>query len=70
MNHDKLVNQCFIIMPLHPLLNLTGLDLIPDEVLWRPKEAFSDGVTSQKKSLFEILQEAIDKEVSRKISWI
>jgi asparagine synthase (glutamine-hydrolysing) len=34
---------------------------IPDEVLWRPKEAFSDGVSSIKKSWYTILQEDIDK---------
>ena len=30
--------------------------LLPDEILWRSKEAFSDGVSSKKKSWFEILQ--------------
>jgi len=39
-------------------------DLIPSEILWRPKEAFSDGVSSKKKSWFEILQEFIELEVS------
>lgn len=32
---------------------------LPEEVLWRTKEAFSDGVSSQKESTFEILQEYI-----------
>lgn len=41
-----------------------GLDIIPQEVLWRPKEAFSDGVASKKKSLFQHLQEFIDPLVS------
>jgi asparagine synthase (glutamine-hydrolysing) len=36
-------------------------DYIPKEVLWRPKEAFSDGVSSIKKSWYSILQEDIDK---------
>jgi asparagine synthase (glutamine-hydrolysing) len=35
--------------------------LLPDEVLWRQKEAFSDGVSSLKKSWYQILQESIDK---------
>lgn len=39
-------------------------DLIPSEILWRPKEAFSDGVSSKKKSWFEILQDYIAMEVS------
>ena len=30
---------------------------LPDEVLWRRKEAFSDGVSTQKKSWFEVIQE-------------
>lgn len=41
-----------------------GLDLIPSDILWRPKEAFSDGVASKKKSLFEHLQEFIDPQVN------
>ena len=37
--------------------------IIPDSVLWRPKEAFSDGVSSKKKSWFEHLQEKIEDKV-------
>ena len=33
--------------------------LLPDAVLYRRKEAFSDGVSSQEKSWFEIIQEKI-----------
>jgi asparagine synthase (glutamine-hydrolysing) len=36
-------------------------ELLPEKILWRTKEAFSDGVSSQQKSLFMIIQEAIDK---------
>lgn len=32
-------------------------DLLPKEVLWRTKEAFSDGVSSNEKSWYEIIQE-------------
>lgn len=42
----------------------TGRGLIPDEILWRPKEAFSDGVSSQKKSWFSIIQQHIEEQVS------
>ena len=35
--------------------------LIPDEVLWRKKEAFSDGVSTKGRSLFTVLQESIVK---------
>jgi asparagine synthase (glutamine-hydrolysing) len=31
--------------------------LLPDEVLWRTKEAFSDGVSCKSRSLYEIIQE-------------
>jgi asparagine synthase (glutamine-hydrolysing) len=37
---------------------------IPDEVLWRKKEAFSDGVSGKKKSWFQIIQEHIEPLVS------
>ena len=33
--------------------------ILPDEILWRKKEAFSDGVTSKGRSLYTILQEKI-----------
>lgn len=38
-------------------------NLIPKEILWRPKEAFSDGITSVKNSWFRILQEYIEHQV-------
>jgi len=41
----------------------TDAGLIPHDILWRPKEAFSDGVSSQKKSWFTVLQEFIDEQV-------
>ena len=39
------------------------LNLIPSEILWRPKEAFSDGVAAKKKSLFEYMQEYAETQV-------
>ena len=36
-------------------------NLLPDEVLWRKKEAFSDGVSKTSRSLFEIIQEHVEK---------
>ena len=33
--------------------------LLPKEVIWRTKEAFSDGVSSLKKSWFEIIDEKV-----------
>lgn len=35
--------------------------VLPNEILWRKKEAFSDGVCNKSQSLFEILQDWIDK---------
>ncbi len=37
-----------------------GLDIIPEDILWRPKEAFSDGVASKKKSLWKYVQEFVE----------
>lgn len=41
-----------------------GTDLLPNNILWRHKEAFSDGVASIKKSLFQIIQEIIEDRIS------
>ena len=40
-----------------------GKHVLPDEVLWRTKEAFSDGVSSNSRSWFEIIQEHVDKNI-------
>ena len=40
------------------------VDLLPSEVLWREKEAFSDGVSSQEDSWFSILQNHINQNIS------
>lgn len=40
----------------------TGGPLLPDEVLWRTKEAFSDGVSSKSRSLFSIIQNHYNKQ--------
>ena len=37
---------------------------MPDEILWRSKEAFSDGVSSASLSLFEILQNKISQHLN------
>ena len=39
-------------------------DLLPQEVMYRKKEAFSDGVSSKEKSWFQIITEWIEKRVS------
>jgi asparagine synthase (glutamine-hydrolysing) len=44
---------------LENFVNIVGTQLLPDEILWRKKEAFSDGVSCQGRSLYVILQEKI-----------
>ena len=39
-------------------------NLLPEEVLWRKKEAFSDGVTSETRSWHKIIEEFVDKKIS------
>jgi asparagine synthase (glutamine-hydrolysing) len=39
--------------------NLILNDVLPQEVLWRKKEAFSDGVSKKTRSLYEIIQEHV-----------
>ena len=41
------------------VLNFEGKSLLPDEILWRRKEAFSDGVSGLSISLYQILQKKI-----------
>jgi asparagine synthase (glutamine-hydrolysing) len=40
-------------------VDCTGKQLLPSKILWRKKEAFSDGVSSKGRSLYQILQEYI-----------
>ena len=42
---------------------------LPDQILWRTKEAFSDGVSSQKESAFTIIQNHIDSISLEKINY-
>ena len=37
--------------------NINNLPLLPDDILWRRKEAFSDGVSQKQRSLYTIIQE-------------
>ena len=38
-------------------------DVLPDKILWRTKEAFSDGVSKQTRSWYKIIQEHVSKIV-------
>lgn len=44
--------------------NSEGEQLLPDDILWRKKEAFSDGVSSHGRSLYQILQEKISEKLN------
>jgi asparagine synthase (glutamine-hydrolysing) len=44
--------------------SMEDLNLVPNEIVWRKKEAFSDGVSSKERSWFNIIQEYVDKIVS------
>jgi asparagine synthase (glutamine-hydrolysing) len=41
-----------------------GTNLLPECVLWRKKEAFSDGVSSESNSWYKIIQSNIEKEIT------
>jgi asparagine synthase (glutamine-hydrolysing) len=47
---------------LRKAFSTTGL--LPDEILWRQKEAFSDGVSIQNRSWKTVIQEFVNEEVS------
>jgi asparagine synthase (glutamine-hydrolysing) len=46
-------------------INNNGEQILPNEILWRKKEAFSDGVSSKGRSLFTILQEFISAKMNQ-----
>jgi asparagine synthase (glutamine-hydrolysing) len=46
--------------------NKKGRAILPYEILWRKKEAFSDGVSSHGRSLYQILQEKIADNLNKK----
>ena len=48
-------------------LNNKDLTILPDEILWRKKEAFSDGVSSHGRSLYKILQEKIAEKLNKEL---
>lgn len=42
--------------------------ILPKEIAWRRKEAFSDGITSSDKSLFQIINESIHEDFTSDVS--
>ena len=54
----RLIRDAFGYVADDPTTHRTnGRPFLPDEILWRKKEAFSDGVSKHCRSLFEIIQE-------------
>jgi len=51
-------------------VNKKDMPLLPDNILWRKKEAFSDGVSKTTRSLFQIIQESIPSSYSSSSSSI
>jgi asparagine synthase (glutamine-hydrolysing) len=47
--------------------NSKDQSLLPDSILWRKKEAFSDGVSGQGRSLYQILQEKIANKLNSEL---
>jgi len=47
--------------------NSSGQSLLPDNILWRTKEAFSDGVSKHGRSLYEIIDEKVKPELLKMI---
>jgi len=44
--------------------------LLPSEILWRKKEAFSDGVSKTERSLFTIIQEYVEIQMVDPYKWV
>ena len=67
LRHHRQNDQCekFI---MRKSVELFGNNLLPKEVLWRTKEAFSDGVSKQNKSWFKIIQDHISNNVFSHVS--
>jgi asparagine synthase (glutamine-hydrolysing) len=42
-------------------------DLLPQEIIWRKKEAFSDGVSNNEKSWYQIIQDYIETKVDENV---
>ena len=73
-NHKNIINDSHKCIEKYILRNSFSIDnfkdynnrqILPDEILWRKKEAFSDGVSSHGRSLYQILQEKIAEKLNK-----
>jgi asparagine synthase (glutamine-hydrolysing) len=62
-NHNNYYNGCEKYLLRSSVMKYAP-DLLPKEILWRKKEAFSDGVTAKSRSLNIILQEFIAEKLT------
>lgn len=46
------------------LMRIAFMHMLPTEICWRPKVAFSDGVSNKAKSWYQVIQEYVDKLIS------
>lgn len=60
-NHNK-IGKCEKYL-IRKAIEIHEPDLLPKQVLWRMKEAFSDGVSKQTKSWYEIIQDHIKNNI-------
>jgi asparagine synthase (glutamine-hydrolysing) len=62
---NKKMEKCLLrnSFRLEKFQDIYGRQILPDEILWRRKEAFSDGVSNKGRSLYVILQETISKNM-------
>ena len=59
-----LIRDTFTLANFRPFSDDLGKQILPSEVLWRKKEAFSDGVSGHGRSLYQILQEKIAEKLN------
>ena len=62
---NKTIEKYLLRVSFSPLYykNSKRTALLPNEILWRKKEAFSDGVSKKTRSLYEIIQEFTNQKV-------
>ena len=58
LRYSTTINNCEKYL-IRKSIDVVEPELLPKEILWRTKEAFSDGVSSMQKSWFSIIQEKI-----------
>ena len=67
----ELINFCYLKYILRQSFSISNFknwnnkQILPNEILWRKKEAFSDGVSSRGRSLYQILQEHIANKINK-----